>query len=208
MPLSQNHYQHPDSCIVMFARAPVLGQVKTRLIPALGEQGALDMHLQLMNRQIEVLNQSQQCAKQLWVDLDIEHPAFKNFDGEVKLQVEGSLGDKMCHAAQKVLQQFSKVVLIGSDCPALDEDYLQQALHSLGKNAMDVVLGPALDGGYVLIAMKKVPLEVFQDISWGSELVLEQTINKLNAGSLKFSMLSPLMDIDTPEDLKDYNPGG
>lgn len=199
---AKNPYHFPDSCLVMFARAPVLGQVKTRLIPALGEQGALDMHLKLMNRQIEVLNQSKLCSRQLWVDQNIEHPAFKIFDGEVKLQIEGNLGAKMCHAAQMVLQQFSKVVIIGSDCPGIDEDYLQQALQNLDENATDVVLGPALDGGYVLIAMKKNQPEVFKDINWGSELVLEQTVNQLNAGALEFSMLPPLMDIDTPEDLK------
>ena len=202
MSKSEITYRYPNSCIAMFARAPVLGQVKTRLIPALGEQGALDMHLQLMNRQIEVLNQSSLCSAQLWVDRSIDHQAFNKFLGELKLQQGESLGEKMFYAAQVVLQKFTKVVIIGSDCPGIDAIYLEQALQALDAKTSDVVLGPALDGGYVLIAMKQPQLEIFQDIDWGSEFVLKQTLNKLQAEGIGFSTLPPLMDIDTPENLK------
>ncbi|MDG2089862.1 MAG: TIGR04282 family arsenosugar biosynthesis glycosyltransferase [Gammaproteobacteria bacterium] len=202
MSKSETTYRYPNSCIAMFARAPILGQVKTRLIPALGEQGALDMHLQLMNRQFEVLNESSLCSVQLWVDRSIDHQAFNKFSGELKLQQGDSLGEKMFYAAQVVLQKFNKVVIIGSDCPGIDEVYLEQALQALNAKTNDVVLGPALDGGYVLIAMKLPQLEIFQDIDWGTEFVLKQTLNKLQAEGIGFSTLPPLMDIDTPEDLK------
>ncbi len=196
--------QYSDSCIVMFARAPMLGQVKTRLIPALGEQGALDMHLQLMQRQIEVLNKSSLCSSQLWVDQIQTHPAFVGFHGEVKQQKGINLGEKMFHAARCVLEQFSKVVIIGSDCPEIDGAYLEQALLELDKSKIDVVLGPAIDGGYVLIAMKQSHKEIFQDIDWGSELVLQQTVNKLEECGLCYFMLPTLRDIDTEEDLKNF----
>ncbi|PCJ42244.1 MAG: hypothetical protein COA71_06555 [SAR86 cluster bacterium] len=202
MSQSEVAYRYSNSCIAMFARTPVLGQVKTRLIPALGEQGALDMHLQLMHRQIEVLNKSTQCCAQLWVDQSVEHPALKKFNGEVKLQKGENLGDKMCHTAQKVLQQFSRVLIIGSDCPGIDDAYLEQALQALDKNTIDVVVGPAIDGGYVLIAMKQPQREIFQDIDWGSELVLQQTVDKLQTCGLRFFLLPALNDIDTVEDLK------
>lgn len=195
--------QYQDSCIVMFARAPVKGQVKTRLIPALGEQGALEMHLQLMNRQMDVLNNSTLCLKQLWVDQCCEHAAFEKFTGDVKLQKGLSLGDKMFHAAEDVLRKFSKVVIIGSDCPGIDEAYLESALRELDKSSNDVVLGPALDGGYVLIGMKHPYEDIFQDIEWGSELVLQQTINQLNKSDLVYSTLPALRDIDIAEDLED-----
>ncbi|MFL2841013.1 MAG: TIGR04282 family arsenosugar biosynthesis glycosyltransferase [Pseudohongiellaceae bacterium] len=201
MPDSQLAYRYSDSCIVMFARAPVLGQVKTRLIPALGNQGALDIHIELMHQQIEVLNQSALCSAQLWVDQQPRHSTFKNFTGEVKLQDGQNLGDKMYHATQEVLKHFSKVIIIGSDCPDIDEAYLEQALQELDKNTIDVVLGPALDGGYVLIAMKQIHQGVFQDIEWGSEFVLQQTVSKLNNYGLRFFLLSALRDIDTSEDL-------
>lgn len=194
--------QHHDSCIVMFARAPVKGQVKTRLIPALGEQGALDMHMKLMNRQIEVLNNFELCPIQLWVDQFQEHAVFKTFKGEVKLQKGAGLGEKMLHAAEDVLRGSTKVVIIGSDCPGIDKGYLELALLELDKSANDVVLGPALDGGYVLIAMKYPHREIFQNIDWGSEYVLEQTINKLDHYGLGYSTLPALRDIDTAEDLE------
>lgn len=195
-------YRYQDSCIAMFARAPVLGQVKTRLIPALGEQGALDMHLRLMNRQIEVLNQSSLCAAQLWLDKNKGHQEFNNFAGELKLQQGESLGDKMSHAAKAVLEQFSKVIIIGSDCPDMNDDYLELAIKALNDSAIDIVLGPALDGGYVLIGMKKSQQAIFEGVAWGSELVLQQTLDKIEARGLTHIKLPPLRDIDTAEDLK------
>jgi len=188
----------------MFARAPMLGQVKTRLIPALGEQGALDMHVQLMQRQIKVLNKSSLCPSQLWVDQIPTHPAFEGFHGEVTQQKGINLGEKMFHAARCVLEQFLKVVIIGSDCPEIDGTYLEQALLELDKSTIDVLLGPAMDGGYVLIAMKQPHKEIFLDIDWGSDLVLKQTVNKLEECSLRYFMLPTLRDIDTEDDLKSF----
>lgn len=204
MPDSKLAYRYSDSCIVMFARAPVLGQVKTRLIPALGKKGALDMHIELMHQQIAVLNQSALCFAQLWVDQQVGHSTFKNFNGEVKLQDGKNLGDKMCHASHAVLKHFSKVIIIGSDCPDIDEVYLEQALQKLDKNTIDVVLGPALDGGYVLIAIKEIHQGIFQGIEWGSEFVLQQTVSKLDDYGLRFFLLPALRDIDTSEDLEKF----
>lgn len=189
----------------MFARVPVLGKVKTRLIPALGEQGALDMHLYLMHRQIEVLNtlnKNRRCNVQLWVDQSIEHPEFKKFTGEVKLQQGNDLGEKMYHAGQEVLREFSRVLIIGSDCPGMDEAYLEEALQALEDEETDIVIGPALDGGYVLIAMKQTCKEIFQDVDWGTEQVLQQTMDKCHSSGLRLIRLSALRDIDTAEDLK------
>ncbi len=194
--------EYPDSCIAMFARAPIKGQVKTRLIPALGDQGALDMHVKLMNRQIDVLNSFGLCSIQLWVDQARDHSAFLHFEGEIKLQKGLSLGDKMFHAAKEVLQESSQVVIIGSDCPGIDKDYLKLALQELDNSSNDVVLGPAVDGGYVLIAMKSPYQQIFQDIDWGSAHVLQQTVDQLKHCGLGFSMLPALRDIDTAEDLE------
>ncbi len=195
-------YTYPDSCIAMFARAPVLGKVKTRLILALGEQGALDMHLRLMHRQLSVLNQSRLSPAQLWVDQNPEDIAFSSFRGDIKRQSDGNLGDKMHAATRDVLTSYAQVIIIGSDCPQLDENYLAQALSKLDEDSVDIVLGPALDGGYVLIGMKQPHHEIFQNIHWGSEFVLEQTISKIKDCDLKHFTLKPLRDIDTAEDLK------
>jgi rSAM/selenodomain-associated transferase 1 len=189
----------------MFARAPVLGKVKTRLIPVLGDQGALDMHLHLVDRQIKVLNTLNNhsiCRAQLWVDQNAEDAAFTKFMGEVKLQQGNDLGEKMYHASKEVLEEYSRVVIIGSDCPGIDESYLEQALQALEDEGTHIVLGPALDGGYVLIAMKQPREEIFQDVDWGTERVLEQTLDKCKQCGLSFITLSSLRDIDTAEDLK------
>ena len=195
-------YRFPDACIAMFARAPFIGQVKTRLIPALGEQGALDLHIWLMQRQIMVLNSSQLSIRQLWVDRVPEHSAFKNFEGEIKLQQGESLGDKMCNTLQVLLKHFSRVLIIGSDCAELDETYLEQALQNLNDPGVDVVIGPARDGGYVLIGMKQPHQELFQGIQWGSESVRQDTLNIIRSIGLQYSELLPLRDIDTADDLK------
>ena len=189
----------------MFARAPFLGKVKTRLIPVLGDQGALDMHLHLVDRQIKVLNTLNKhsiCRAQLWVDQNAEDAAFTKFMGEVKLQQGNDLGEKMYHAGKEVLEEYSRVVIIGSDCPGIDESYLEQALQALEDEGTHIVLGPALDGGYVLIAMKQPREEIFQDVDWGTERVLEQTLDKCKQCGLSFITLSSLRDIDTAEDLK------
>jgi rSAM/selenodomain-associated transferase 1 len=131
-----------------------------------------------------------------------EHSAFVPFEGAVKLQKGISMGDKMFYTAEDVLRSSSQVVIIGSDCPGIDESYLELALQELDKSINDVVLGPAMDGGYVLIAMKHPHHEIFQDIDWGSELVLQQTINRIQNCELGFSTLPALRDIDTAEDLE------
>ncbi len=141
------------------------------------------------------------CPSQLWVDQAQHHAAFTCFKGDVKLQKGDSLGDKMFRAAEEVLRESSKVIIIGSDCPDIDIDYLKLALRDLNESSIDVVLGPALDGGYVLIGMKYPYHEIFQNIDWGTEHVLQQTIDQLHQYGLSFSKLRALRDIDTPEDL-------
>ncbi len=193
--------QYPQARILLFARAPRIGKVKTRLIPALGEQGALDIHLRLLKRQMDVLAETRLCPSQLWIDQDSQDPVVDDFNGEVYLQQGDDLGQRMFYAANKVLDQASAVIIIGSDCPELDQAYLGQALSYLSDPATDVVIGPALDGGYVLIGMKKAEWHIFNDIDWGSEKVLEQTRDSLKRLNLSSQFLAPLCDIDTEEDL-------
>ncbi|MAM70491.1 MAG: flagellar biosynthesis protein FlgB [Gammaproteobacteria bacterium] len=201
MPDSSPDYQFPDARILMFTKAPLAGKVKTRLISVLGEQGALNLHLQLMERQLKVLHKSPLCPVQLWLDQEHEHPLFDSFSGDVKLQSGGNLGDKMLHAARTVLKQAGTVIIIGSDCPDLDEEYLHAALMVLQDKHTDLVLGPAEDGGYVLIGMKQAHPEVFQDIDWGTAVVLQQTLARIEGAGLAQQCLSPLRDVDTREDL-------
>jgi uncharacterized protein len=192
----------PKACIVVFAREPIAGKVKTRLIPALGAEGAKQVHLQLISKIFDLIDHNPLCPAQLWVDNNPLHPSFEAFKGEHKVQSGDDLGQRMLNAAAEVLKDYSSVVLIGSDCPQLDERYLEQALQALEKKNIQAVFGPATDGGYVLIGMKKIIPQIFELIDWGSDKVMQQTRERLQANNIAWHELSALSDIDRPEDLK------
>lgn len=193
--------KYPDYRILLFAREPVEGRVKTRLAPVLGEAGALDLHRQLLRRQIDVLNQAELCPAELWVEGDPGHEAFAAFRGERHRQAGGDLGEKMWHAARKALETQAGVVLIGSDCPGLDAAYLEEALGAL-QGGLEAVLGPAEDGGYVLLGLRRTEEGVFAGIEWGGSRVLEQTRARLEALEYCFAVMTPLADIDRASDLE------
>ncbi len=125
---------------------------------------------------------------------------FADPGGEVILQPEGSLGQRMLGIACELLARgYSPVVLIGTDVPSLPPCFLLETLKLL--EHYDLVLGPALDGGYYLIGMRNLVEGVFNDIDWGTETVLEKTLSFCNRNNLTYSLLSRLMDIDRPDDL-------
>lgn len=204
----------PTTCLQLLARLPVAGKVKTRLIPVLGEQGACALHAQLLEDRLALL---QACRDELglavewWVDTDAPHPLLARSPGPVCLQHGADLGARMQHALTTALDSngFRQVLLIGSDCLALDQHYIAQALGKLEEGA-EVVLGPALDGGYVLIGLAtqdpQAVASLFQDIDWGTDAVLEQTLCRIRDAGLSCSLLPPLPDVDRPEDLQ-YVPG-
>ncbi len=121
------------------------------------------------------------------------------------LQQGSDLGERMAHALRQSLLNARYTVLIGSDCPELSAEYLQQAFDSLeaeeGANSSKVVLGPATDGGYVLLGSSLAELPVFDNIEWGSNRVFESTVRGLKKAKISYSLLTPLSDIDRPEDL-------
>ena len=194
-------YEFPQSLIIQFAKAPVLGQVKTRMQPVLSVAQSLALHCQLVRRTHQTLHREALCQTQLWVSGDDSEGFFQSLQPlpEVKCQRGVGLGERMHSAIASGLQQKQSVVLIGSDCPAINSDYLRQAFLALEN--FDVVLGPAADGGYVLIAMKDAEREVFRAIDWGTSRVLIQTRERLAALQLSCFELSVLNDIDRPEDL-------
>ena len=192
---------YPDYRILLFAREPVEGRVKTRLAPVLGEAGALDLHCQLLRRQIEVLNEAELCPAELWVEGDPGHEAFDAFRGERYRQLGADLGEKMWHAARMALERYEGVLLIGSDCPGLDAAYLGEALAAL-QGGLEAVVGPAEDGGYVLLGLRRAEEGVFAGIEWGGPRVLEQTRARLQALEYRFALMPALPDIDRAADLE------
>ena len=194
--------KYPQTCILQFAKAPRAGHVKTRLEPALGEQGALELHKKLVRHTWQTLHRADVATVQLWVDSAAERDFFSTLAPVVETlhQQQGAdLGQRMAHAIAQTLARFEQVILVGSDCPALDEDYLSQAINAL--ESEDVVLGPASDGGYVLIGMRRLHTEIFRNINWGSDQVLMQTRIRLDQSGCQWHELPERWDVDRPEDL-------
>lgn len=195
--------QFPNSSIVQFAKVPIAGHVKTRLIPALGEQGALRLHKKLLTHTWQRLSDGELAPMQLWIDQADSTNFFASLQpavGRLYIQQGVDLGERMANALGQGLLQSDAVVVVGSDCPALDSDYLTKAFESL-QQGNDVVLGPANDGGYVLIGMRRLYSNVFQGVNWGTGQVLEQTRERLVATGCRWAELDERWDVDRPEDL-------
>jgi rSAM/selenodomain-associated transferase 1 len=192
--------------LLVFARAPEVGQAKTRLIPALGPEGATALHAGLVERTLQTA-----CGHglpvQLWCHPDPEHVFFRDcasrFPVSLHAQCSGELGSRMAHALASALATHELAVLVGTDCPTLGTDDLHQAFAGLRQGA-DVALGPAVDGGYYLIGLRRPCDEIFSDIDWGSARVLSQTLARLRQLRLRHHLLARRPDLDRPADLDDF----
>ena len=196
--------------LFVFTRFPQPGCTKTRLIPALGEQGAADMQRQmtehLMSRfQGRCQNSSfEQAALSVQVHFaGGTAEQMSSWLGEsftFVLQREGDLGERLTGALQQGFTSgLNRIAVIGSDCPELELQQVTQALQLL--NRYDAVLGPALDGGYYLIALKQPLPFLFENIPWSTKRVFEKTKAIAASHNLSIALLKPLSDIDEPEDL-------
>jgi len=168
---------HSDTLIIIFAREPVAGQVKTRLIPALGAEGACHLYQQLLEHTLNTCIQADLADIQLCITPESNTAYFNNLPHakyfQLSMQTGNDLGTRMFNAMVSALNQYKKVILVGTDCPFLSADDLHQAIITLDN--YDMVFSPAYDGGYVLVAGKTIKLEVFSDIDWGTEQVMQQT---------------------------------
>ncbi len=197
-------YRYPDARILIFSKAPLPGRAKTRLIPQLGEQGAAEFSARLIRHVVREAVRSRLCPVQLWCAPDSSHALFQelheSYGLALKQQQGCDLGERMAYALATGLSDSRSVVLIGSDCPALTADYLEQALQML-VNASTCVLGPAEDGGYVLVGQSALNTAMFENVNWGTPDVLQQTRQRLSAAGLACSELATLWDVDRPEDI-------
>ncbi len=187
-----------DTIVQIFAKAPLEGRVKTRLIPALGEEGARILHERMTERMVTAI--STLPGAEIWCETD--HLFFNNFQLPRFTQQGDDLGEKMFNALKNGLTRAAKVVLVGTDLPLIDKSYVAEAMNRLDE--VDVVLGPAEDGGYGLIGCKHVMPNVFSGIDWGGPEVLAQTCLQLNELDSNYGLLSMVWDVDTPDDLGRY----
>ncbi len=190
---------------MIFAKAPTPGRVKTRLVPALGEQAAAALHRQLAERTLGTALAAGLGQVELWCAPETEDAFFaacaKQHGVELRAQGKGDLGMRMARALESALAQGSVGLLIGSDCPALTAEYLREAAAAL-REGCDAVIGPAEDGGYVLIGLARGPAApLFEDMVWGGATVMEETRRRLAGRKLRWRELATLWDVDRPEDL-------
>ena len=193
--------------LLVFTRAPVPGQTKTRLIPLLGAQGAAEFHETVLSETLANAKASMFETVEIWCEPDINHPFLQqcslNFSCALTVQHGNNLGEKMHNATDVALVINNFVVLIGCDCPAISTDILNQSYQALS-NGKDAVLGPSYDGGYYLIGLNKPNPMIFQDISWGEGDVAEMTRQNFIRLGLNYIELAELADIDTPDDYQKY----
>jgi rSAM/selenodomain-associated transferase 1 len=182
----------------------VPGQVKTRLIPALGAEGAADLYRRLLQDALAAAAAVPGVTRTLWVDRPSPGPwiraAAATHGMALAVQSDGDLGQRMHQALDSVLTAADRAVLIGSDCPGYNARYLGQAFARLQDH--DAVLGPAADGGYVLIGLRRPAPGLFEGVDWGTHRVLEQTRARMRRLGLGWAELTTLHDLDTAEDLR------
>lgn len=194
-------YKTKDRLIIIFYRNPISGHVKTRLAAGIGNEMALEVHLKLAMRTMQVASDVS-CDKVVFYDR--EAIAGDYWDDRVfmkEVQHGADLGEKMTHAFNQMFEVgYKTILIIGTDCPEITTELLESAFKNLETH--NAVIGPASDGGYYLLGLKARAPELFSGVDWGSAQVFDQTIQKLTLSELSFFPLRVLHDIDRPEDLQ------
>jgi rSAM/selenodomain-associated transferase 1 len=220
-----------DTALIVFAKAPLPGLAKTRLIPALGADGAAALAAQLLRHTLAQAVAAGFDALELCVAPDEPHPLLRRaaarHGAQLTAQGDGDRGARRQRALSRRLARHGRVLLIGTDAPALDAAALRAAAHALASH--DAVLVPALDGGYALVGLAAgpstgsgrtgvgspfglslskpapaaglAPARLFQDIAWSTPQVMAQTIERLAELGLHAAQMPALADIDEPADL-------
>ena len=188
------------SALIIFLKYPELGRSKTRLAKDIGNENALKVYIELLERTQLISNQLKidkylfydkvTANKMPWGD-DIYQTAY---------QIESDLGGRMQNAFEQLfLKGYERLVIIGSDCYELTQEVIEQAFELL--NISDAVVGPAKDGGYYLLGLRKMIPQLFADVAWSTDEVFSATVKTLENLNLTYSITPILSDIDTIDDL-------
>lgn len=193
-----------SSRIIIFAKAPLPGFAKTRLIPALGAEGAADLAKKMLfNTLCEVLA-AETGMVELCVTPEISQAAWQGIQFpagiEISDQGDGDLGARLARAAKRGLAHDESVLLIGTDCVEMNASLLRSAAAVL--KYKDVVIHPATDGGYVLLGLGRFHPLIFEDMAWSTDTVAPETIGRIGQLGWSLEVGATLRDIDEPDDLK------
>ncbi|MFZ1703593.1 MAG: TIGR04282 family arsenosugar biosynthesis glycosyltransferase [Saprospiraceae bacterium] len=187
-----------ETALIIFVKNREVGKVKTRLAKTVGDEKALEVYCSLLEK---LKNSLIGFKSRIYV----YYSAFFDVDDEwnslnpiKKLQIPGDLGDKMSNAITTVKSGARKVMIVGSDCPELSQNIIEEGFFALDDH--DVVLGPALDGGYYLIGLKAENHALFLNMNWSTSTVLAETIRRATEQNLSVHLLTTLRDLDEYED--------
>jgi len=210
-----NNIKNSNRALILFTKYPESGKVKTRLISAIGAEKATKLHKILTEKTLNTLKNFKNSLSNNIAKPNTDIFIFFEGTKEIKMrewlgtdfyyvmQHGHDLGERMMNAFDYVFKKcYKKAIIVGSDCPELDTDILDDAFNNLDN--YDVVFGKALDGGYYLIALKQVISEIFADIAWSTSEVLEKTLNICDNHNYRYYLAKTLSDIDTYDDLKKF----
>lgn len=190
--------------ILVFVRAPVPGQVKTRLAAAIGPEAAAALYQRMAMRCIDAACAAAPGQVELWCAPDASHEFFRGLQAGRRLslhvQSAGDIGERMAHALQSALVRAESALLMGSDVPSISEDMLREAAAAL-QSGSDAVLCPAVDGGYGLIGLRRFDASVFAGIEWSTAAVTRETLQRFDALNWRSTRIDGCWDVDEPEDL-------
>ncbi len=185
--------------LIIFIKNPVLGKVKTRLAAGIGNEKALEVYTQLLEITRNAALKSD-CTRNVFYSDEIENDAWDEDKFNKFVQEGHSLGDRMKNAFVQVFALGAdEAIIIGSDCPELSSEIINEAFEML--DAKDAVIGPAKDGGYYLLGMKKLHPFLFEGKKWSTDSVFGDTVIDLKENGLSFGLLPQLSDVDTVDDL-------
>ncbi len=189
-----------EDALIIFIRNPKLGRVKSRLAAKIGDESALKVYMALLEYTRSVTSEIDASRLLFYSDFIDKHDSWDNGLFTKFLQKGNSFGTRMCRAFELTLKNHKKAVIIGSDCEELTPNIIRDAFDKL--SIFDIVLGPAKDGGYYLMGLKKVYPELFINKRWSTSSVLTDTLNDIKSLGLTFYLLPILSDIDEYEDFK------
>lgn len=193
--------------LVIMVKNPVAGKVKTRLAASVGDEKALEVYKALLEHTAAEAARISAVRYIFYSDIIERGDIFSDKDFRKYVQCDGELGVRMDYAISIPFKnEFKKVVIIGADCPGITSEHLQQAFEELDQN--DVVIGPASDGGYYLLGMKKWNRWIFEGMPWSSPDLLATTRALLESKGVAWKALAELNDIDTLEDLQQSHLAG
>lgn len=191
------------SCqILVFAKAPVAGKAKTRLIPALGPEGAAALAGKMLDHLLAEARQAAVGPVELCADPEPDDPIwdpYRNRGANLVGQGGGDLGARLERGARRA-STSGKMILVGSDCPQLDRNRLRDAAERLDR--YDAVIHPAADGGYVLLGLARFDPSLFTHITWSTDAVARQTVDRIHALGWSLHVGDILHDVDEPADLE------